>query len=462
MSNWANRTGGVSGGWRAAFGALLVWAVLIVTARGEEWPPYPQYQYSHVVLDLVHSPLMGRLGVKRLKDEAPVAYGREWFPEGPYIDVVRIDTLVQDPLGTYLLYYTAHAHVGCGLAYADNLNGPWTFLDTLLWDDGAAVDVHWLEESQQFAVYYHPSNSHSVMRFSTDGVTWSEKQEIAKGSDLYGDGSTFFYTKVFEHTCPSLDNRYIMLWRAEARQEYENGRWNNATCLMYSNDGIDWTFFPHIIHHDNYPLGTNFLKWGDTYLLMNWGYGYCSKRLVPGGPNMLIYETPADLAQQRGSCVRDPGGEWRYICENTMELIEAEPGCGYTIDADSGKGPLEGKHIIEGDTLYHFCVAWNDSAPSEELGWGKNWENGQIALWKAPVPGSSVAVGPSASEPTKRPLHAGSAAGLAVRLCDRQVSGLTGRGAPAIYSLRGKLIGTKSGVSGRGVVVYRRESNAAP
>ena len=460
MSDRKNREGRAIEIRRLALAAFLLSAAFIEPPRGAEWPPYPQYRYSHVVLDLVHSPLMGRLGVKRLKDEAPVAYGRKWFPEGPYLDVVRIDTLVENPLGKYLLYYTAHAHVGCGLAWADNLNGPWTFLDTLLWDDGAAVDVHWLEESRQFAAYYHPSNSHSVMRFSTDGVNWSEKQELAKGSDLYGDGSQFFYTKVFEHTCPSLDNKYIMLWRAQAGQEYENGRWNNATCLMYSNDGIDWTFFPHIIHHDNNPLGTNFLKWGETYLLMNWGYGYCSKRLVPGGPNMLIYETPADLAQQRGSCVRDPSGEWRYICENTMELFEAEPGCGYTIDADSGKGPLEGKHIIEGDTLYHFCVAWNDSAPSEELGWGKNWENGQIALWKAPVPGGSVAVGPSGTQTISMPHAAARAAGLSVRVNDGRLSGRSGRGAPARYSLRGREIGTARETPG--VVVYRRKIPGSP
>lgn len=368
--------------------STLTFACFGFTAFAADIPRYPQYKYSHAVLDLIHSPMVGQEGKGRLPDEFPVNFGREWVPEGVYVDVIRVDNHVDNPLGRYYLYYTIHAHVGCGLAYADNPNGPWTFLDTLLWEDGAAVDVIWLEDSQQFAAYYHPNNRRSVMRFSKDGITWSETQELASGADLYGSTGCFFYTKVYEHTCPSLNNKYIMLWRAEGPD-----KWANATCLMYSDDGIDWTFHPEPIHHDGPNLGSNFLQWGDTYLLMQWGEGFCVRgfRLIPGGPKVLIYETPADLAHQQGTKTEDDDGY--PTCTNTMPLIEAEPGCGYTIDGEDesggGRGPFEGKHVIEGDTLYHFGMAWNDSCPEC---WGGNWCCGQVALWKAPIPEGAMPV----------------------------------------------------------------------
>lgn len=435
---------------RQVFFSHSILLSLVSLSFAADLSPYPHYEYSHVILDVIHSPLAERKGVGRLFDEFPVAYGREWFPEGPYIDVERVDHHVDNPLGRYYLYFTAHAHVGCGLAYADNLNGPWTFLDTLLWMDGAAVDVHWLDESKQFAAYYHPSNSHSDMRFSTDGIHWSENQLIATGADVYGGGS-FFYTKVFEHTCPTLDNKYIMLWRAQSPKDYENGRWRDATCMMYSNDGIEWTLFPDPIHYDYFPLGSNFLQWGENrFLLMNWGYGYCSRQLVPGGPNVMIYETDSDLALHRGSYDGT-------TCHNTMELLEAEPGCGYTIDADSGRGPLEGKHIVEGDTLYHFCVAWNDSAPTEKLNWGKNWENGQIALWKAYIPddampGRTVGTTPEPSSRRPAPTSPGTAPALRLNIGLPPVTE-TGR-KETVFTLRGRSLGEM--LSGRDTDVARR------
>ena len=202
---------------------------------------------------------------------------------------------------------------------------------------------------------------------------------------------------------------------------------------MYSDDGTNWTFFPEIIHYDGPALGTNFLQWGERYLLMNWGYGYCEPdhRLTPGGPNLMIYETPADLARQSGRRKEDGS------CENTMNLIEAEPGCGYTVDADSGKGPLEGKHIVEGDTLYHFCVAWNDSAPSSELTWGKNWENGQIDLWKAYIPDGAMPVS------VERQRHAVTGTGTSARPIRVRIR--TGMSPPddrfTLYTAQGRKIG---------------------
>jgi len=120
---------------------------------------------------------------------------------------------------------------------------------------------------------------------------------------------------------------------------------------------------------------------------MQWGKGFCAwgHQLTPGGPRVLIYETPADLALQHGTTAKDDDG--KPTCTNTMPLIEAEPGCGYTIDGEDesggGRGPFEGKHIVVGDTLYHFGMAWNDSCPDC---WGGSWCCGQVALWKAPIP----------------------------------------------------------------------------
>ena len=435
---------------------LLALGIVVTQLRlssSADLPPYPDYHYSHVILDLINTPFKEREGMFRLDDNGwPYAFGREWINEGPYVDIIKVEGRVQNPPGKYYLYFTIHAHIGTGMAYADNLDGPWTTLDTLLWEDGAATDVHWLEGKRKFGAYYHPSNSYSAMRFSDDGIHWSESQQLATAGDLYGGGA-FFYTKVFTHTCPSLDNTYIMLWRAQSPDTYQNGRWEQATCLMYSDNGVDWTFHPEPVHNDGFPMGTNFMKWGDVYLMFNWGHRSCSKLYQVGGPNILIWETDADLAEQTGSASWAnswPVGE----CENTMKLIEAEPGCGYTIDADSGRGPYEGQHIIEEDTLYHFGPAWNDSMPNNgavnEEGQptthaynGKKWACGQIGLWKAPVPGGVVktqgrvlqAVPLSQAKP-------GSATCIVLR--DDMLHSVTipGNRTVPVYTARGQLLGT--------------------
>ena len=378
--------------------ALPIVLIVVTLVRGAELPPYPQYEFSHVLFDIMNTPFRDEEGRGRLPDEWPVANGREWIGEGVYADPIKVEGLVPNPLGKYYLYFSIHAHVGVGLAYADNLNGPWHVLDTLLWKQGAAADVIWLEDEQRFAAYYHPSNTYSVIRLSRDGINWTEPQTIAHAGDLIEKAQTFFYTKVWEHTCPSLGNRYIMMWRVEMWDGFFidraiNWKWHTCKVLMYSDNGIDWSIHPEPILCDGNAMGTNFMKWGDSYLLMNWGSKLFDYSYNVGGPYCLIWKTDPDLA----SMTAVQTSERR--ADNSMTLIEAEPGCGYTIDADSGRGPYEGQHLIEGDTLYHFSSAWTDSGPTGKCYNGKAWGCGLVGLWKAPVPEGAVS---AESVPTTR------------------------------------------------------------
>ena len=150
---------------------------------------------------------------------------------------------------------------------------------------------------------------------------------------------------------------------------------------------------------------------------------------------------------------RSDAGNGKFICENTMTLIEAEPGCGYSIDADSGRGPYEGQHIIEGDTLYHFGPAWNDSIPTHDAVTiegnrtdgsynAKKWAGGQIGLWKAPVPNGVVAARDRAlTAPAVPHEQHGTVTRLVVGNGTSLMHGLAKNRTIAVYEPRGRLLG---------------------
>lgn len=78
--------------------------------------------------------------------------------------VIRLPGWVPNPLGTYYMYFAHHSGTHIRLAYADDLQGPWTIHEpgalkitgaTLFHDHIASPDVHVDDTNKQIRMYFH-------------------------------------------------------------------------------------------------------------------------------------------------------------------------------------------------------------------------------------------------------------------------------------------------------------------
>ena len=87
--------------------------------------------------------------------------------------VIRVPPWIQNPLGRYYMYFAHHRGSFIRLAYADNLDGPWTvhnqgvlYLDdTPVLDHIASPDVHINTASQSILMYYHSVDDTAASHF---------------------------------------------------------------------------------------------------------------------------------------------------------------------------------------------------------------------------------------------------------------------------------------------------------
>jgi len=102
--------------------------------------------------------------------------------------LIKVPTWVSNPLGKYYLYSAAHhARDHLDLAYADDINGPWTVYDPGVLpieetcDHGelnhiSAPDVHVLEDQKRFVMFFHGDTEcfghQGGIALSDDGITW--------------------------------------------------------------------------------------------------------------------------------------------------------------------------------------------------------------------------------------------------------------------------------------------------
>lgn len=159
---------------------------------------------------------------------------------GPSLIVVP--PWVRQPLGKYYLYFAHHHGKHIRMAYADQLDGPWTvhgpgalqLEDSTCFDHIASPDVHVDEENQQIRMYFHGiafpdrnatdgherlfgessrwvSNQRTKVAVSSDGIHFKASPEILGSSYFrtfqYG-GFTYALAMpgVFYRSCDGLSN----------------------------------------------------------------------------------------------------------------------------------------------------------------------------------------------------------------------------------------------------------------
>ena len=145
-----------------------------------------------------------RITVQRLPENPIIAYDSSSTLgskiNGP--SLIRVPDWIQDPLGRYYLYFAHHDGKFIRLAYADQVQGPWTVYEpgTLRLEQASAFvghiaspDVHVDNARRRILMYFHGSreieNQKTALAISSDGLAFSAESEIL--------GSAYF--RVFQH-----------------------------------------------------------------------------------------------------------------------------------------------------------------------------------------------------------------------------------------------------------------------
>ena len=152
----------------------------------------------------------------------------------------------------YYLFYAPHNNPGGNcVAVSNSLEGPWTEYGNNPvvkneWEPNYKVGhissphVMWHEESGKYIMYYHGENPTTRYALSDDLINWEYGGVCVTANQFSTTGSGFSeasYARVYEHTVPGLDNKYIMLLMI-------TGSGNNMHRNIYwahSKDGIEWT-----------------------------------------------------------------------------------------------------------------------------------------------------------------------------------------------------------------------------
>jgi hypothetical protein len=153
------------------------------------------------------------------------------------------------PLDRYYLFYAPHeAPGGMYLSTAPTLDGPWTERNTVIdlnWakqvsgsnvssaDHISACQVVWNDVYNKFFMYFHGPNSTTHYATSDNLKDWTFGKSILNPQSFGSPGNEASYAKVFEHTIPGVNNKYILLLMINE---------GNVRKIFwaYSQDGIDW------------------------------------------------------------------------------------------------------------------------------------------------------------------------------------------------------------------------------
>ncbi len=158
--------------------------------------------------------------------------------------VIRAQPNLTKPLGRFYLYYAPHnAPGGICLAYADRLEGPWKEYEAnpIIRRDWpphyhvshvSGPEAIWNEEEHKLFLYYHGENDVTRLASSTNGIDFQYEGAVVT-TGMFDQISEASYARVFRHTIPGRDNRYIMLLMG-------NHQGTRNIYLAWSNDGRQW------------------------------------------------------------------------------------------------------------------------------------------------------------------------------------------------------------------------------
>jgi hypothetical protein len=221
-----------------------------------------------------------------------------------YPTVVKMSD-VPNALGKYYLYYAPHdVPGGICLAYADKLKGPWKEYATnpviqRAWGAHHSVshvsgpDAIWDEEEKEIFLYYHGENDVTRLAESRDGVNFEYGGEVIN-TKMFEKTSEASYGRVFRHTLPGKNNKYVMLLMG-------NQSGTRRIFLAWSNDGRKWEAQPKPIMDP--PPGTDQVagavylnRGGQHYLIF---HANNSKLAFNEGYNLYVAETDPAFSKVR-------------------------------------------------------------------------------------------------------------------------------------------------------------------
>ncbi|MBR8741963.1 hypothetical protein [Nocardiopsis sp. MG754419] len=167
---------------------------------------------------------------------------------------------LSDAPGRFLLYYAPHdAPGGICLAYADDLDGPFTEypdnpIVSRVWDPHYSVShvssphVLWNTEHREMWLYFHGENHTTRLARSRDGVRFTY-EGVVLHTDMVPGTREASYARVFEHPLSDRGSRYVMLFMRNSEGDNRSIGWG------WSADGITFDFDPEpLISHSDVGL----------------------------------------------------------------------------------------------------------------------------------------------------------------------------------------------------------------
>jgi hypothetical protein len=126
------------------------------------------------------------------------------------------------PRARFYLYYAPHEQPGgISVAFADSLDGPFTeYSNNPLIDNHlpnttvshvSSPHVIFDAPTKQFYCYFHGENTTTRVARSTDGINFTNETAILTTAMIPGT-SEVSYARVFEHTLPGRNNKYVMVF----------------------------------------------------------------------------------------------------------------------------------------------------------------------------------------------------------------------------------------------------------
>jgi Fe-S cluster biosynthesis and repair protein YggX len=133
-----------------------------------------------------------------------------------------VGDLISGARAKYYLYYAPHENPGgiC-VAYSNSLEGPFTEynanplidnrLPTTTVSHVSSPHVIFDAATKQFFCYFHGENTTTRVARSTDGINFSNETAILSTRLVTGTSETS-YARVFEHSLPGRNNKYVMVF----------------------------------------------------------------------------------------------------------------------------------------------------------------------------------------------------------------------------------------------------------
>jgi hypothetical protein len=218
-----------------------------------------------------------------------------------YPSVVRMDGRLTNSLGKYYMY---DAPGGICVAFADKPEGPWheyphNPVISREWPPHYRVshvsgpDAIWNQEEHKTFLYFHGENDVTRLASSADGVHFAYECAVISAG-MFDHCTEASYGRVFRHTLPGKDNRYVMLLMG-------NNAGTRRIYLAWSKDGRQWEARRTPVL--NPPPGTDQVA-GAVYLPWR-GHGYLifhannSKADFNRGFDLYVAETDAAFEHPR-------------------------------------------------------------------------------------------------------------------------------------------------------------------